>query len=202
MERTEAEAETEGAGAATSSNTGRQRLIKRLINLAFGGGSIPLIVIGAQVVCPAIPSMQAFLLTLGVNIFIFRILQFASNYPPGNLDFEGKKKFKEEHPVLNLVLEVLNFIQLPVGIWGLVITLSNLDLYDSLCLPDDTEVCTTCTKITMITATVFCGIFLFVLIFIIAIIAKECTKAIAAEKLKKEQGEDEDEETKSETIEA
>ena len=112
MERAEAETETKGAGAATSSNTNRRQLIRRVIHLALGGGSIPLIVLGAQSVCPAIPSMKAFLITFGVIIAMGAILKFASNYPPGNLDLEGQKKFKEEHPVLNLVIKVLEFLQL------------------------------------------------------------------------------------------
>ena len=196
MER--AEAETEGAAAATSSNTNRRQLIKRVIKFAVGCSScIPLIVIGVGFECPAIPSMQAFLITLGVIIAILTILKFAVNYPPGDFDVKSKKKFKEEHPELDKVIQGINFLQLPVCIWGLVITLSNLDLYGSLCQTDDTAVCTTCDTTTMICATVFCGIFLAVLILVFVLIAK----AIITGKLKKKDQEEE-EETKSEIGEA
>jgi len=196
MERAEAETETKGAGAATSSNTNRRQPKKRVIHLALGGGSIPLIVLGAQSVCPAIPSMKAFLITFGVIIAMGAILKFASNYPPGNLDLEGQKKFKEEHPVLNMMIKVLEFLNLPVGIWGLVITLSNLDLYGNLCLKD--EVCTTCDKSTMQMATITCGIVLAVLILVFVLIAK----AIITGKLKKKDDPEEEEETQSEVGEA
>ena len=198
MERAEAETETEGAGAATSSNTNRRQLIKRVIKFALGCSScIPLIVIGVGFECPAIPSMQAFLITLGVIIAILTILKFAVNYPPGDFDVKSKKKFKEEHPELDKVIQGINFLQLPVCIWGLVITLSNLDLYGRLCQTDDTAVCTTCDTTTMICATVFCGIFLAVLILVFVLIAK----AIITGKLKKKDPEEE-EETKSEIGEA
>lgn len=194
MERAEAETETEGAGAATSSNTNRQQLIRRVKMLAiYGSGSIPMIVIGARFKCPAIPSMKAFLITLGVIIAILAILKFAVNYPG-----ESKKKFKEEHPVLDKVLQGINFLTVPVGIWGLVITLSNLDLYGRLCHKDDTEACTTCDNVTMICATVFCGIFLAVLILVFVLIAKP----IITGKLKKKDDQEEEEETQSEVGEA
>jgi hypothetical protein len=198
MERAEAETETEGAGAATSGNTNRQQLIKRVIKFAIGCSSfIPMIVIGVRFECPAIPSMKAFLITFGVIIAILTILKLAVNYPPGDFDVKSKKKFKEEHPELDKVIQGINFLQLPVGIWGLVITLSNLDLYGSLCQTDDTEVCTTCASAILICATVFCGIFLAVLILVFVLIAK----AIITGKLKKKDPEEE-EETKSEIGEA
>ena len=177
-----AEAETEVA-APTSSNNSRQQMIKRVI-LQFLP-CIPLIIAGVRFECPAIESMKAFLITLGVLIAIVNLLKLALNYPVGERDMEGKKKFKEEHPILNTVIDVLGLSQLLVGIWGIVITLSNLDLYGNLCQKDDEEVCTTCARTIMVTATITSVIFLLIIIFMFVMIAK----AIAAGKFKKDQEE-------------
>ena len=179
-----AEAETEVA-APTSSNNSRQQMIKRVKKFVFLPflGCIPLIIAGVRFECPAIESMKAFLITLGVLIAIVNPLKFAANYPVGKRDMEGKKKFKEEHPILNTVIDVLGLSQLLVGIWGIVITLSNLDLYGNLCQKDDEEVCTTCARTIMVTATITSVIFLLIIIFMFVMIAK----AIAAGKFKKDQ---------------
>ena len=180
-----AEAETEVA-ASTSSNNSRQQLIKRLIKFVFNfWGCIPLIIVGVRFECPAIESMQAFLITLGVLIAIVSPLKLAVNYPVGERDMEGKKKFKEEHPKLYTVIDVLGLSQLLVGIWGIVITLSNLDLYGNLCQKDDEEVCTTCAKSSLVSATIASVIFLLIIIFMFVMIAK----AIAAGKFRKDQEE-------------